>query len=376
MFIYKDKQYLVFDFEDGKTVKYDFATKTSIGKSGKQVKNICSQLRGLTIDQFCDKCTDKQYGKFLKFIKENHFPPIKNIGKILDEVPNYDRFEQIFSAGINNVDSNFIYKINDVPKGLIKLCKEYDIKLTNDLVDFFNINPNGYILAYNMKYTSLTKDDIYSVTTCRMWKREPWRYVSYFNILIDEYGYTAKNLMLYLDRLKTFEAIENMNSLIVEIFDYARMMNEVSNKFDKYPRNFLTTHRIATRNYNRLKKEFNELNFKKRINKNMEKSFDKYVFIYPDCVQDVKDEAVSMNNCVASYIDSIIRGECHIMFLRLKDSPKESLVTIEVRNNKIVQALQKYNAPITDEQQEAVNKWNVWWKNKIEKEGDEDALIK
>lgn len=108
----------------------------------------------------------------------------------------------------------------------------------------------------------------------------------------------------------------------------------------------------------------------------MEKSFDKYVFIYPDCVQDVKDEAVSMNNCVASYIDSIIRGECHIMFLRLKDSPKESLVTIEVRNNKIVQALQKYNAPLTDEQQEAVNKWNVWWKNKIEKEGDEDALIK
>lgn len=254
MFIYKDKQYLVFDFEDGKTVKYDFATKTSIGKSGKKVKNICSQLRGLTIDQFCDKCTDKQYGKFLKFIKENHFPPIKNIGKILDEVPNYDRFEQIFSAGINNVDSNFIYKINDVPKGLIKLCKEYDIKLTNNLVDFFNINPNGYILAYNMKYTSLTKDDIYNVTTCYTWKKDSWRHVSYFNVLIDEYGYTAKNLMLYLDRLKTFEAIENMNSLIVEIFDYARMMNEVSNKFDKYPRNFLTTHRIATRNYNRLKK--------------------------------------------------------------------------------------------------------------------------
>ena len=46
MFIYKDKQYLVFDFEDGKTVKYDFATKTAIGKSGKPVKNICSQLKG------------------------------------------------------------------------------------------------------------------------------------------------------------------------------------------------------------------------------------------------------------------------------------------------------------------------------------------
>lgn len=64
MKIYKDKQYLIFDFENGKTVKYDFATKTCIGKSGKQVQNLCSQLSGLTINQLCDCCVDKQYGKF------------------------------------------------------------------------------------------------------------------------------------------------------------------------------------------------------------------------------------------------------------------------------------------------------------------------
>ena len=330
----------------------------------------------MTIDQFCDKCTDKQYGKFLRFIKKSYPYQITNIGKILDEVPSYARFEQIFSAGINDVDRNFGYEINDIPKGLIKLCRERGIKLTNNLVDFFLENPNGYILAYNMEYTSLTSDDVYNATTCYTYSKNSWKRVSHFNKLINEYGYTAKNLMLYLDRLKTFEAMESMGSLMREILDYAAMMKEVSNKFDKYPRNFLTTHRIATRNYNRLKKEFDELNFKKRVNKNMEKSFGKYVFIYPDCVQDIKDEAVSMNNCVASYIDSVIRGGCHIMFLRLKDNPKESLVTIEVRNNKIVQALQKYNTPLTDEQQEVVDKWNVWWKNKIEKEGDEDALIK
>ena len=54
-----------------------------------------------------------------------------------------------------------------------------------------------------------------------------------------------------------------------------------------------------------------------------------------------------------------------ILFLRYKDSPDKSLVTIEVRDNKIVQALQKYNHPLTKEQTEIVDKWNKWYANKI-----------
>ena len=34
MRVYKDRQYLIFDYEDGRTVKYDFATKTAIGIKG------------------------------------------------------------------------------------------------------------------------------------------------------------------------------------------------------------------------------------------------------------------------------------------------------------------------------------------------------
>ena len=105
----------------------------------------------------------------------------------------------------------------------------------------------------------------------------------------------------------------------------------------------------------------------------MEKTFGDYVFIYPDSTQDIKDESVSMNNCVSSYISRVIDGKCDIMFMRYKDSPDKSLVTIEVQNNKIVQALQKYNNPLTSEQQKIVDKWNKWWGNKI-KESDELAV--
>ena len=70
-------------------------------------------------------------------------------------------------------------------------------------------------------------------------------------------------------------------------------------------------------------------------------------------------------------MQKVIDGKCHILFLRYKDSPDKSLVTIEVRNNEIVQALQKYNHPLTREQQEVVEKWNKWWANKIKKESEE-----
>lgn len=155
-----------------------------------------------------------------------------------------------------------------------------------------------------------------------------------------------------------------MNYLLSELYDYANMMRQLSNRYDKYPRNFLTTHNIACRNYSRMKKEFSEELFRKRINKEYECSFGDYVFIYPKSTQEIKDEAASQNNCVASYIDRVIDGNCHILFLRKKNNPKESLVTIEVRNDQIVQARRRFNDPVTDEDQKAIDAFNKMFMKK------------
>lgn len=60
MRIHKEKQYLIFDYEDGRTVKYDFATKTAIGIKGKPVKDLKSQLRGFTLEQLYECFDDKK----------------------------------------------------------------------------------------------------------------------------------------------------------------------------------------------------------------------------------------------------------------------------------------------------------------------------
>ena len=249
------------------------------------------------------------------------------------------------------------YNISDIPKSLIKIAKEHEIILSDKLVQYWKENIDAHYMAYQLEYMSLDDKDILDLfrssqyINCRESN-------SYYNMLINKYNYNAKSLLLYCDHLKTFEAIDDMRDLIQEFYDYVNMMSTISKKYDKYPRHFLTTHKIACRNYNRLKREFPEDLFKQRINKEYECSYKNYVFIYPKCTQDIKDEATSMNNCVASYIDRVIDGKCDILFLRKKDSPEESLVTIEVSNNKIVQARRRFNDPVTQEDQEAIDYWN------------------
>lgn len=370
MRVYKERQFLVFDFEDGKTVKYDFATKTTIGKNGKPVNNLKSQLRGLTLDKLCDLCLDKQYGKFLTFVVSNEERSISNIGTILSKVPYYANYEQLFSAGIERFSGSFRYDISQIPNGLIKLCRQNNLVMEDNLVDFYKENPDAFNLAFSLKYISLTKDDIRNMLIAydSSWCNRHYVKTTRINKLINDYGYTAKALFMYVDYCKTFEALDDISFTLKELLDYAKMMSEISNKFDKYPKHLLTTHKIASRNYNRLKKEFEESAFQKRIDKNMEKTFGNFCFIYPNTTQDIKDESVQMNNCVSSYIQEVINGQCHILFLRKKDNPEKSLVTIEVKNGKIVQALQRFNHPLTKEQKEVVDKWNKWYAKKYESE--------
>ena len=159
---------MIFDYEDGRTVKYDFATKTAIGIKGKTVKGLQSQLSGMTIRELIDCCDDEKYAKFLSFVKreESRGYPIYNIGTILSRVPLYSNYEQLFSAGIGDIlddEDRFTYTINEIPKALIKLCKEKRIKLTNKIMQYYKQNPDAYLIAYNLEYMSLTDEDIYKI---------------------------------------------------------------------------------------------------------------------------------------------------------------------------------------------------------------------
>ena len=63
---------------------------------------------------------------------------------------------------------------------------------------------------------------------------------------------------------------------------------------------------------------------------------DKIFFIRPaKTLEDLKDEAKQQKNCVyKNYSELYANGITDIYFLRKLENPKESLVTVEVRNRK------------------------------------------
>lgn len=355
MIVKKDKQFLVFYLDDSSVVKYDLATKQTIGKSGRVVKDLRTQLRGYSINQVIEAVEDDTYKKLLRFVKDRSYG-ITSFGSLIEKAKCYSRYEQIFSAGIDIERGETIH--GDIPKGLIKICRTHDIKLTDNFMLVYQRNPDMLTHLFSQDCLFLTKQDLKNLLVQDMWRGEDGSFMQ----LVHEYHYNPKALLKYVDYLCGYEALPviGWHHVLGELKDYARMARAMSHKFEKYPKNFLTVHKITSRNYNRLKAHYDEIAFQNRYDKSLEKRIDDYVFIYPKHTDEIRDEAVQQGNCVASYIEGVIEGKCHILFMRKREDPEKSVVTIEVRGDKVVQAKGKFNRETTYNEVEIIQKYNQY----------------
>lgn len=362
---------LIFTCDDDKTVKYNLNTGVCIGKNGKPCKYLNSQLRGYSVDEIANSFEDKNFGKFISHVAQKcsrNGQGIQNIGTVFQRMDEYKREEQIYSAGLTLAGAcgrdYFKGTINEIPKGLVKILREIREGVNNVNVEEYKAHPDAFNYAFNHEFTSLSKRDAYRflVYICSYWDRNELRYTygnKFFNIC-DKYGYTPKSLLNYIDYLVTYEALspDYPSKILGEIDDNCNMLSQMSDKYDRYPRHFLTSHQITSRTYQRWKQEFNEELFAKRVNTKMEVTIGDYKFIYPKTTKDIKDEAVQQSNCVASYIDKVIGGSCDIILMRKKNDVGNSLVTVEVRNGKVVQARQRFNESVNESQQKALDKYD------------------
>ena len=366
---YKDHSCLVFHMDDGKDIKYDFATQSIIGSRGKPVKSVNGHFASMSIHEMLACCSDPCYARFLNFVFNRSGCRCTNMGSVLRNIPRYANCEQYFSAGLD-LREDIRIPFSEVPKGFVHLAKANSLPVTEKFLNAYKDDPELFQVAFSLELQTISPKELLEALT----RGASTRYYitgtqSNAHRLIKDYGYTPKALVLYLDRLSTFEALPPFKT-IGELEDYARMMQRISPKFDRYPRHFLTTHEIASRNYNRCRMRFDEESFARRIDRRMECTIGDYVFIYPSCTQDIKDEASQQNNCVASYISNVIDGRCHILFMRYKSSPEKSLVTLEIVNGKVVQARRHFNYNITDTDQQAIDAWEKIYSNRLKEDSE------
>ena len=352
---HKNGRFLEFTLDNGKVVKYDLATGESIGSSGKAVKSVAHHMKGFSIPEILNTIDDERYVRFLQWVR-GYNTLLKNFGSLLVLASRYKDYEQYFSSGLTMLGEG-VPCFQDCPPKLIQLAKTHEFRLTGALVTAYKGDPNLFNLAFSLDYLTMGKEDLVSLFSSI--ERLNNRYASWPQYMIECYGYAPKPFLLYLDRLMTLEALD-MYDVKRNLQDTMRMFSNMSDKYDRYPRNLLTVHQIAIRNYKRLGLQYDTVAFKRQVDPSLSWQYKGYTVIVPQTPQDIKDEAVQQHNCVASYIRDVIDGRCQIVFLRYKAEPEKSLVTVEVRGNCVVQALQTYNQPLTKEQEDIIDHYEIY----------------
>ena len=394
---YKSYKYLVFVRDDGRECKYDLSSGEVIGFRNKPVKSLATQLKDLTCEKLIEITQDPVYKQYLLYVWHRY-----RKGKawvfLKETLPLFINYEQYFSTGFTNIQRSLMYGYNEIPKGLFKLCNTYNLQLTNQLASTYIENPDAFNMLEHMTLNKCSKEKMIEAITygCRKQKKHiildnpdntvnPYdltvktsavrmtdnrclaelkeldRDSSYFNLLISHFGYNSKLLISYIDAEKIKKKFSI--SIFKYLYGYADLMNQLYVTFDKYPKNLNTSHAKACDEYNKLSIYYDEKEFGRRNVLDYECEIDGYKFIYPRSTKEIQAEARSQHNCVATYIDRVLHEDCHIMFMRPVNNLNDSYITLEIRNNKIVQAKRKFNKSPSTQENEIIKKWNKKYEN-------------
>lgn len=383
----KSGKYIVFTRDDGKECKYDLSTGEVIGFRGKQVKRLSSQLKDLTCKRLFEIIDNPTYKQFFEWVWKWH-PNGKAWVFFEYTMPDFRDYEQFFtSSRIKKLGGRFEYGYSQIPKGLFKLCDTYDLVLSNALAKSYLKCSDAFNLIYDMDFGKCTPQKIIEAMTygatvdhrCSydenqaidannlLMRREdaapnhtiPGR-DSYFCCLITDLGYNAKLLLNYVDSIKINRRFKK--DIFRDIYDYADMMTQLYDSYDRYPEDFAKAHKKACEEYNRISVKYDEVKYTERNVLDYECEIDGFRFIYPRTTQDIRDEARHQHNCVATYIDRVLQEDCHIMFMRPANDVEHSYITLEIRNNRVVQAKRKFNEEPSLEERKIIDKWNDKYK--------------
>jgi len=179
------------------------------------------------------------------------------------------------------------------------------------------------------------------------------------------YGYDMKRVMDYLLRDLPTQGLVQKVMLGNEIHeltllrDYAKMMVEMDRRYERYPKSLKMHHDIASKNYTVQQSQVLAKKYEtvREGLKRYEWEGKDYVVIVPPTMSSVVLEGSSLNHCVASYVDGMVNGEYAILFLRKKDAPEKSLVTLQMFGDRVGQSRGQSNRGPTDEEQAAIDEF-------------------
>lgn len=292
----------------------------------------------------------------------------------------------------NNASFEIIIKTCENPDALLSLlrintekavpiytligCKkeEYEIlSKENLIVEFLNVKSILKQEDVKEKIQKTNMEIIQLIKQFKEWEDELnfWD-ISYYGNLFETLvkAYVGGNYPHYYKGLSKFypfgkychyvvtevvnQGFTNVSDFVSKLTDYIRMCEDMNVKPVLYSSYITQTHDITSRNYKIKLTEEQEKIFASRYSDFKTFKGQNYIVVAPKNSTDVKEEGNELNHCVASYIKRILDNETKIYFLRSKKDIEARLITIEVKDNKIVQARGNHNRHATEEEMNAI----------------------
>ena len=248
------------------------------------------------------------------------------------------------------IDYDFDYKNYEI----LQKLKEYEQK--EEYSEVFLVEEHGY-RNHNLESMISTEN--------HTWDRK--RLIN----LIKDYNLDIDKFVQYLKELKAFEHT-NVYWITRNYKDYLEAELELRGgklrKVNKYPKNLVQMHHNRTSVVTEIKRE------KERLKNLEQKEKDKkiyeshkwlewmpknepYCIVIPKSADDVIDEGNQMNHCVGSYVSRISNETTFIVFMRWKDVPESSYITVEIQNDKLCTALGQNNRRLEKEERIFLQKY-------------------
>ena len=86
---------------------------------------------------------------------------------------------------------------------------------------------------------------------------------------------------------------------------------------------------------------------------------DGLVVLPPHTAGEIVGEGHKLHHCVGTYVETVVRGGCAILFVRKANARKTPFYTVEVRDGRIVQARGANNCAPTPEVKQFLDTWEM-----------------
>ena len=387
-----ERYYFVFDVVDGEVILYSIKEVnsgyiyTSFHRSVLSIENAYWICEDSIVDLLNNRCT---YYSDIDTQTSNRVFDFLFIDFDLDTNID-DDYMYRRTLYVDNLDilKDTIYKYTNIWDAK-DFLRDFDFRILNLTYIPLRFKQFEYLIKYKLYNLAFTASHLLNGKTFKERFGVEKQFLFYMqNINIDYYELLGLQLTKCRNRFligcvgnsyefakELFELVSlNMNEFakflerfainrIPEYYDYINMAREMgydlSNKKVLYPDNFMQEHDRLYIQYGVLSNPeiVNNISTVSNVSKFNIYEDEKYIIFPADTIESMIDEGSQQHNCLRTYISSYSDNLCQIYFMRLKKEKTKSFVTIEVRNNKIVQARAKFNDEPSKEIMNILKKW-------------------